>query len=112
MDSSNHPWTGQETGDQDEEILLDPPTTDEETLLDPPTPMERGRPQGDAPTGYGEQSREWQAPVEERYPRASVERERDLAAPVVGERDWSGAHMEPAKQRPKKGGMKSWTLLS
>ena len=36
MDFRKKPWTEQETGDQDEEVLLDPLATDEETLLDPP----------------------------------------------------------------------------
>ncbi|MFL5656094.1 MAG: hypothetical protein ACJ8CB_18180, partial [Ktedonobacteraceae bacterium] len=59
MDFRKNPWTEQETGDQDEEVLLDPPVTDEEILLDPPAPVEPRR--------------DWSPPVEPR---------RDQPAPV------------------------------
>src|SRR5437588_3597869 len=133
MDSSNNPWTGQETWDQDEEILLDPLATDEEMLLDSPTPMVRGRPQGDAPTtGYGEQRGVWQAPVEgemkvpqtfrpqgdastgygeqRRVWQAPVE-ERYPRASEERERDLE-APVGAGRKRPKRGGMKRWKLLS
>src|SRR6266700_2300698 len=71
MDSPNNPCTGQETWDQDEEVLLDPLAADEEILLDPPVTEE--------------QRRDWSAPMEQ---------ERDRSAAIVG-----SARKRPKKGR-------------
>ena len=75
MDSRKKSWTEQETGDQDEEILLDPPASDEEILLDPPAPMQ--------------QQREWSAPAEQRRDWSTpVEQGRGQPGPMQQQREW------------------------
>ena len=121
MDAPNNPWAKLEnTEDQDEEVLLDPPITDEEMQLDPPEYMEH-RTEWQLPM---EQETEWRPPVEQEVhaPRSfrpqedapRVHEEPEDARRVPGERleDWSAAVVDAWKKRPKQSAVNPWKWAS